>query len=100
MLLGDRAVAADCLDTTDALSGENSSTRWEKRADGVRLTWTVQLKQDIKRRLFFKAGCAPPESVRFAFKSIPFKPVCCHAPIPSMSGMKRMSQQMLPAIIR
>jgi hypothetical protein len=38
VLLGDRAVAADCLDTTDALSGENSSTRWEKRADGVRLT--------------------------------------------------------------
>ena len=47
--------------TTDALSGENSSTRWEKRGGWCQAhTWTVQLKQDIKRRLFFKAGCAPP----------------------------------------
>jgi hypothetical protein len=28
---GDRAVAADCPATTDALAGEKSSARWEKR---------------------------------------------------------------------
>jgi hypothetical protein len=44
-------------------------------------TWTVQLKQDIKRRLFFKAGCAPPglDFISSSRREPSFSPLHPHA---------------------
>ena len=42
---GDRAVAADCPATTDALAGEKSSARWEKRGGW----WQATLRHGTTR---------------------------------------------------
>ena len=56
-------MAADCPATTDALAGEKSSARWEKRGGW----WQAALRDGPTRTRHqnerdFKAGCAPRDS--------------------------------------